>query len=49
MDLRIIGEWGVGGEEPDEHLPLLKIMAAVYSGHPGYRQEWAPAPATISP
>ena len=27
----------------------LRHLAAVYSGHPDYRQEWAPAPATISP
>jgi len=27
----------------------VEHLAAVYSGHPDYRQEWAPAPATISP
>jgi hypothetical protein len=41
MDQQIISEWGSSRDEPDEHLPLLKIMAAVYSDHPDYRAEWA--------
>jgi hypothetical protein len=42
MDMQIIGEWGSSQDEPDAHLPLLKIMAAVYSDHPDYRPEWRP-------
>jgi hypothetical protein len=42
MDMQIIGEWGSSQDEPDAHLPLLKIMAAVYSDHMDYRPEWKP-------
>jgi Family of unknown function (DUF6221) len=40
---------------PDGHhwvpwpCPTVRQLAAVYSDHPDYHQEWAPAPATISP
>jgi hypothetical protein len=42
MDEQVIGEWGAGDEELVEHLPLLKIMAAVYSDHPDYDDAWRP-------
>jgi hypothetical protein len=42
MDQQIISEWGDSRDEIDAHLPLLRIMAAVYSDHPDYQQEWAP-------
>jgi hypothetical protein len=42
MDMQIICEWGSSQDEPDAHLPLLKIMAAVYSDHMDYRPEWKP-------
>lgn len=41
MDQQIISEWGTSQDVPDAHLPLLKIMASVWSDHPDYQQEWA--------
>ena len=51
---KILAEHGAGSDPCDAHnaslesipCPTLEHLAAVWSDHPGYRQEWAPTPAT---
>lgn len=42
LDWQIISEWGSSQNEPDEHLPLLKLLALPYADHPGYCDGWRP-------
>lgn len=42
MDEQIIGEWGRPSDIPDEHLPLLKLLALPYAEHPSYDEAWRP-------
>lgn len=39
---QIQGEWGVGPTTEDTWVEVFGPMAAVYSDHPDYQQEWKP-------
>lgn len=44
LDLQVEGEFGVGRRDPvdDPYLgdQMLKALAAIYAGEPGFREEW---------
>jgi hypothetical protein len=42
MDQQIASEFGIDPEQEDAHLPLLRILAAIYSDHPDYDETWKP-------
>jgi Family of unknown function (DUF6221) len=42
MDAKIEEEWGDGPWPTGASDLLVKLLALPYSGHPDYRQEWAP-------
>jgi hypothetical protein len=41
MDALIEGEFGTGGDRVDESEKLLRLLAAPFSGEPGYDERWA--------
>lgn len=42
MDEQIIGEWGTPGTPADAHLPLLEILATIWSDHPDFPEGGTP-------
>lgn len=49
LDIQVDGEFSVGPRtEPYIGDEMLRTMAAVYSDHPDYQQEWQPTPSANS-